>query len=64
MGKLKLAIVVTVLCALIVGCGTKGPLFVPGVPATATWPYPTPTSKPKPPEEKPADVPATSDDKK
>jgi predicted small lipoprotein YifL len=64
MRALRLTIVVTVLSALIVGCGTKGDLYIPGVPATTPWPYPTPTPKPKAPEQKPADVPATSDDKK
>lgn len=44
-------------------CGQKGPLYVPGVPKQATWPYP----RPAPPaarsegERKVPDVPATSE---
>ena len=68
MGLLKRAIVVIALWSLtgvlVVGCGTKGPLYIPGVPATAQWPYPTPTPAPQKPEPKPADVPSTSDEKK
>lgn len=52
------------LCALIVGCGTKGALYIPGVPTGASWPYPTPTAPAQKPEKKPDDVPSTSEDKK
>jgi hypothetical protein len=57
-------IVGSVLCALIVGCGTKGALYIPGVPTGASWPYPTPTAPAQKPEKKPDDVPSTSEDKK
>jgi predicted small lipoprotein YifL len=45
-------------------CGQKGPLYLPGYPKGATWPYP-----PKPPaqpaaERKTPDVPASTDEKK
>lgn len=55
------AIVVTACVGVLGGCGNKGPLYVPGVPAGAAWPYPQPTPQPKPTERKPADVPAASD---
>jgi hypothetical protein len=43
----------------------KGPLYIPGVPASAQWPYPTPKPAAQTTEEKkPADVPGTSDEKK
>jgi predicted small lipoprotein YifL len=62
---LRLLIVVACLSASIVGCGMKGPLYIPGVPASAQWPYPTPTPAAQTPEQKkPADVPGTSDEKK
>jgi len=64
MKLLERAIVVTALGMLIAACGTKGPLYIPGVPATAQWPYPTPTPAPQKAEPKPADVPGTSDEKK
>jgi len=60
----KTVIVGSALCALIAGCGTKGPLYIPGVPADARWPYPTPTPAQQVPDKKPADVPSTSDEKK
>ena len=60
----KPTIVVSVLFILLGGCGTKGPLFVPGVPVGAQWPYPAKAPAPQTPERKPADVPATSDEKK
>jgi predicted small lipoprotein YifL len=59
----RTAIVVIVLCILIAGCGTKGPLYMPGVPVTAPWPYTKPVAAQQTPEKKPADVPATTEDK-
>ena len=38
------------------GCGVKGPLYVPGVPRDAPWPYRT--SKPAPTASSPAPAPA------
>lgn len=67
MRNAKAAIVVSALCTattLLLGCGTKGPLYVPGVPVTAHWPYPTPAAAPQKPAPKPADVPGTTDEKK
>lgn len=67
MRPLRVSILATALGATVIGCGTKGPLYVPGVPVNAQWPYPprpaaTPPAAPTAP--KPADVPATSDEKK
>jgi predicted small lipoprotein YifL len=56
-----LAIVVTALAA---GCGNKGPLVVPGVPAGTAWPYPSPKPAAATPERKPADVPGSTDAKR
>jgi predicted small lipoprotein YifL len=64
MQRLGLFILATGLGAALVGCGTKGPLYVPGIPVTAQWPYPTPAPQPAPATPKPADVPATSEEKK
>lgn len=55
-------IVLTAAVALAVAaCGQKGPLYLPGYPKAATWPYP-----PKPPappaERKTPDVPASTDE--
>jgi len=40
-------------CALgamgMAGCGQKGPLFVPGVPLEAPWPYPPTAGQQGPP---------------
>jgi predicted small lipoprotein YifL len=49
-------------CAL-AGCGTRGPLYVPGIPNDAPWPYPEPPGKNSAARKAvPADpVPATSD---
>jgi predicted small lipoprotein YifL len=58
------AIVVTALAAgLAAGCGNKGPLAVPGVPAGTAWPYPSPKPSSSAPERKPADVPGSTDAK-
>jgi predicted small lipoprotein YifL len=46
------------------GCGIKGPLYVPGVPKDAPWPYPSPPPAPQPPTPKVPDVPGTSDENK
>jgi predicted small lipoprotein YifL len=55
-------IVGTLLAALVAftfaACGQKGPLFVPGVPADAPWPYPKPTPPAEPAPKKTPDVPA------
>ena len=45
---------------LLGACGQKGPLFVPGVPATAARPFPAPV-KADPAPKKTPDVPARSD---
>lgn len=44
-------------------CGQKGPLYLPGYPKGATWPYP-PKSPAQPAERKTPDVPASTDEKK
>jgi len=43
-------------------CGQKGPLYVPGVPEGAAWPYPDPVRKVPPAERKVPDRPGTSDE--
>ncbi|MFN9028818.1 MAG: LPS translocon maturation chaperone LptM [Betaproteobacteria bacterium] len=45
---------------LLAGCGQKGPLFVPGIPREASWPYPDPPKRQPPPPKAP-DMPPTSD---
>lgn len=46
--------------ALLAGCGQKGPLYIPGIPREAPWPYPDPPKRQPPPPKAP-DVPPTSD---
>jgi predicted small lipoprotein YifL len=46
--------------ALLAGCGQKGPLYVPGIPREAPWPYPDPPKRQPPPPKAP-DLPPTSD---
>jgi predicted small lipoprotein YifL len=63
---MKRASTVAILVAaggLLAACGQKGPLFVPGVPKEASWPYPPSPQKPQP-ERKLPDVPGTSDERK
>lgn len=62
--KRALAIVMFSLGAA-VGCGQKGPLYLPGQsPKNAPWPPPAqPAPAPETPP-RPADVPASSDEKK
>lgn len=62
------AIVVTAAAAaalLLAGCGQKGPLFLPGYPKEAQWPYPPRPPKAPADDEKqrraPAVPPATDD---
>jgi predicted small lipoprotein YifL len=57
-------IVLTAAVALAVtACGQKGPLYLPGYPKGATWPYP-PKPPAQPAERKTPDVPASTDEKK
>lgn len=61
------AILVASGIALLAACGQKGPLYVPGVPRDAPWPYPAsaePARKAPPAERKLPDLPGTSDDRK
>jgi predicted small lipoprotein YifL len=48
---------------LLAACGQKGPLYVPGVPKQASWPYPRPAPSATRPEaeRRVPDVPATSE---
>lgn len=46
--------------AVLDGCGQRGPLYVPGVPAGAAWPHPAVKAAVPAPEKTP-DVPARSD---
>jgi predicted small lipoprotein YifL len=57
-------IVLTAAVALAVtACGQKGPLYLPGYPKGAPWPYP-PKPPAQPAERKTPDVPASTDEKK
>jgi predicted small lipoprotein YifL len=47
----------------VTACGQKGPLYLPGYPKGATWPYP-PKPPAQPAERKTPDVPASTDEKK
>lgn len=58
-----IAILVGAAGGLLAACGQKGPLFVPGVPKEASWPYPPSSPKTKP-ERKVPEVPGTSDERK
>lgn len=53
-------IALALLALLATGCGQKGPLYVPGIPKDAPWPYPDPPKRQPPPPRAP-DVPPTSD---
>jgi predicted small lipoprotein YifL len=55
--------VTTALALAAAACGQKGPLYMPGYPKSATWPYP-PKPAAQAPERKTPDVPASSDEKK
>jgi predicted small lipoprotein YifL len=63
---LKRAALILVLAtaASLAACGQKGPLYVPGVPKDAPWPYPDPPRKAPAPTPKVPDLPGTSDDAK
>jgi len=50
--------------ATLAACGLKGPLYVPGVPSGAAWPYPDPPRKAPVPAPRVPDLPGTSDDAK
>jgi predicted small lipoprotein YifL len=58
------SILVAVAVATLAACGQKGPLYVPGVPKGAAWPYPDPPRKAPPAERKAPDLPGTSDERK
>lgn len=60
----RLVIVVITVGTLVGACGTKGPLYVPGVPADASWPYAKPASPARPTDRKPAEVPPSSDERR
>lgn len=57
-------ILVAASLAALAACGQKAPLYVPGIPKDAPWPYPDPPRKGPPPERKVPDLPATSDERK
>jgi predicted small lipoprotein YifL len=58
------SILVLVAAAGLAACGQKGPLYVPGVPQNAPWPYPDPPRKaPRGPAPVP-DLPGTTDERK
>ncbi|MCE2970493.1 MAG: lipoprotein [Burkholderiales bacterium] len=61
---MKRVVMILVSALALAGCGIKGPLYVPGVPKDAPWPYPSPPPAPQPPTPKVPDVPGTSDEKK
>jgi predicted small lipoprotein YifL len=54
-------ILVLAAAASLVACGQKGPLYVPGVPKDAPWPYPDPPRKTQPPAPRVPDLPGTTD---
>lgn len=58
------SILVAVAVATLAACGQKGPLYVPGVPKGASWPYSDPPRKAPPAERKAPDLPGTSDERK
>lgn len=58
------SILVAASLASLAACGQKGPLYVPGVPKDAPWPYPDPPKKLPPAERKAPDLPGTSDERK
>ncbi len=65
MVKKAASILVAASLASLAACGQKGPLYVPGVPPNAPWPYPESPKKPAPaPERKQPDLPGTSDERK
>ena len=55
-------ILVVASLATLGACGQKGPLYVPGVPPNAAWPYPDPPRKAPPPAPRGPDLPGTSDE--
>jgi predicted small lipoprotein YifL len=57
-------ILVVASIATLTACGQKAPLYVPGVPKDAPWPYPDPPRKAQPLERKVPDLPGTSDESK
>lgn len=61
----KVAIILVVAsAATLAACGQKAPLYVPGVPKDAPWPYPDPPRKQSPAERKVPDLPGTGDERK
>lgn len=61
--KLRLILVAGGLAAT-VACGQKAPLYMPGVPKGASWPYPDPPRKLPPAERQTPAPPGTTDEKK
>jgi predicted small lipoprotein YifL len=61
--RVALILVVASIAAL-TACGQKAPLYVPGIPKDAPWPYPDPPRKAPPPERMVPDLPGTSDERK
>lgn len=55
-------ILVVAWLATLSACGQKGPLYVPGVPPSAAWPYPDPPRKAPAPAPRVPDLPGTSDE--
>ena len=59
--KAAAIVVATSVAIALASCGQKGPLYVPGVPKGAPWPYPDPPKKSPPPAPAVPTVPGTSD---
>lgn len=57
-------IVLVLLGAALAACGQKGPLYVPGVPPQARWPYPDPQRKAPAPAPHLPDLPGVTDERK
>lgn len=62
-GRMHTIVLTAALAFALAACGQKGPLYLPGHPKGASWPYP-PKPPAQPPERKGQDVPASTDDQK
>ncbi len=63
LGRTRTIVLAAALAWSLAACGQKGPLYLPGYPKGATWPYPPKPPAPPPTRSTP-DVPASTDEKK
>ncbi len=61
LGRTRTIVWTAAVAFALAACGQKGPLYLPGYPKGATWPYP-PKPPAQPPEPRTPGVPASTDE--